>query len=166
MPVLRRRARVVGLTLGAPALAAIILVSHVIPEATSFVVPAGVVGLLIALGIGATSRRLPIDDAALLRRYAVLRRVHQDLAGLARRFDADEWQRIDELWEAALHRFVRRRYDCGKYETAYLLRQWKQHVSERIATPPRFTEEGEVSLHEDECSLFDAWADELGLTPR
>ncbi len=147
-------------------MAAIILVSHIVPELEPILVPVGVVGVLIAFGFGVTSRKPPIDDAALLRRYAVLQRVHQDLPGLARRFDADEWRRIDELGEAALLRFVRRRYDCGKYETAYLLRQWKQHVSDRIATPPRFTEEGEASLHDEECSLFDAWAGELGLTPR
>ncbi|MDH3458441.1 MAG: hypothetical protein OER90_16485 [Gemmatimonadota bacterium] len=162
----RRRARLFGLTVGLPALTAIILVSHVIPEATSFVVPVGVVGLLIALGLGLSFRKPPIDDAELLRRYSVLLRVHRDLAGLARRFDADDWRRIGELWEAGLLRFLRRRYDCGKYETAHLLRQWGEHVSDCIAVPPRFTADGEVALDDHECRLFDTWAAETGLTPQ
>ncbi len=166
MYLLRSRARLLGLTLGLPALAAIILGSHLIPEATSFLVPVGVVGLLMAVGLGLTSRKAPIDDAELLRRYAVLLRVHRDLQGLARRFDADDWRRIGELWEAALIRFVRQRYDCGKYEAVQLLGRWRRHVSESLTMPPRFSQDGEVSLYDDEHRLFDAWAGELGLTPR
>ena len=51
------RARVVSLMVGSTALAAVILVSHVVPSLAPILLPAGAVGLVLAVGLGLASAR-------------------------------------------------------------------------------------------------------------
>ncbi len=151
------KVRVLGLALGLAALAAIILVSHVYPELAPIVVPVGVVGLLIALGLGLTSAKPAVPDAELLRRLR---------DGAWGSLTNDEHRRIAELWDAALLRFIRRRYRCGSDVAEQVLEEWVEYARDRVAYRVAFTDDGEVSPDDHVCRMTDFYAARIGLTPR
>jgi len=156
-------ARIVGFTLGLTALAAIILVSHLVPEHAAVLLPVGVVGLLAALGVGLRSATPRIDDAELLQRYAALLDERRDSRATAQSITTDEWRRLEALWEAAFIRMIRRRYRCGRADAAYVLERWKNNAG---LVQSGLTRTGEAFLRDADRRRLDAWAAEVGLVPR
>jgi hypothetical protein len=125
--------------------------------------PVGVVGLLTALGVGLRSSTPPMDDAELLHRYAALLNEEPDSRVVAHLLTAEERRHLEELWEAAFVRTIRRRYGCGRAQAAHLLVRWNDNIA---LVESGLTQDGEVFLRDDDHRRLDAWAAEIGLVPR
>lgn len=109
-----------------------------------------------------------MDDAELVRRYLELRRRERAGGGPYRGFlDANDMWRLYDLWDAALLRFIQRRYACNSDATQELFRRWKEEEADGVMLgAPWFNDDGEVRLSAGIGDMFDRWAAELGLTPR
>lgn len=116
--------------------------------------------------VGAEAEHLQAADREVLNRFARSLERHGS-SGWFRHLAGDDLNRVVDLWDNAVDRFLVKRYGCGSAGLEYLHRRWASYAldSSKPGPGPCFTDEGEAILPPYLRREIDAWAAEIGLNP-